>query len=238
MTGRPWTTRELGYVRRWYKHRMVRDIAAAVNRTMKGVYTQAMEMGLTEPKSWWSAKDERLMRRYNADGWSDQDIAVKIKRDRHCVTMHRKRAGLPCNAYGQRWRERNKSQRRRQCADYGVKNMGEYRSKRFNEFAAQRGWPGLSVRGAQIADLLYERGPHTREEICKELDMPTHNDNQRKRLAGRVPGGMYTAELIRAGVVVALTRKRRQGGKGCNVTEYAIAPGTVRGQPETWRKTA
>jgi len=49
---------------------------------------------------------------------------------------------------------------------------------------------------------------------------------------------MYTAELIRAGVVVALTRKRRQGGKGKNVTEYAIAPGTVRGKPETWRKVA
>jgi len=124
------------------------------------------------------------------------------------------------------------------CEDYGVKNMGEYRSKRFQKFASERGWPGLSVRGAQIADLLYERGPHTREEICKALDMPTHNDNQRKRLAGRVPGGMYTAELIRAGVVVALTRKRRQGGKGKNVTEYAIAPGTVRGKPETWRKVA
>jgi len=238
MTRRFWTTEEREHIRRWYRQRLVRDIAAEINRSVKAVYTQAMELGLTETKLWWNERDDRIMRQLNADGWSDQDIADELGRDRHCVSMHRSRAGLPSNAYGTRWKDRNKKQRRRQCEDYGVKNMGEYRSKRFQKFASERGWPGLSVRGAQIADLLYERGPHTREEICKALDMPTHNDNQRKRLAGRVPGGMYTAELIRAGVVVALTRKRRQGGKGKNVTEYAIAPGTVRGKPETWRKVA
>jgi len=238
MSGRPWTKQEREFVRYWYKRRPALDIAAEINRTLKAVYLQAMDMGLTAARSWWSAKDERLMKRYNAAGWSDTDIAAKLKRDRHCVSLHRKRAGLPSNAYGQRWRERNKQQRRRQCKDYGVRNMGEYRSKRFNEFAAQRGWPGLSVRGSQIADLLYEHGPHTREEICRALKMPTHDDNQRKRLAGNVPGGMYTAELIRAGVIIGLTRKRRNGGQGCNVTEYTIAPGVVRGKPETWRQVA
>ena len=233
-----WTAKERAYLRRWYGRRACADIAAKLDRSNKAVYLEAIAQGVAAKKARWAANDERALRRLNATGWTDTEVAAKLGRDRHCVSLHRKRLGLPSNAYGLRWRERNRAQRRRQLATYGVRNFGELRGKRFREFASQRGWPGLSLRGAQIADLLYERGPHTRREICEALGMPTHDDNQKKQLCCRVPGGMYTAELIRAGVAVALTRKRNMSGKGRNVTEYHIAPGVVRGKPETWRRIA
>ena len=233
-----WTATERAYLRRWYGRRRCADIAAKLGRSKKAAYMEAIAQGVSAKKSWWAEKDDQVLWRLNREGYTDTEVAAKLGRDRHCVSLHRKRLGLPSNAYGLRWRERNRAQRRRQLATYGVRNFGELRGKRFRDFAAERGWPGLSLRGAQIADLLYERGPHTRREICEALGMPTHDDNQKKQLCCRVPGGMYTAELIRAGVAVALTRKRNMSGKGRNVTEYHIAPGVVRGKPETWRRIA
>jgi hypothetical protein len=93
-------------------------------------------------------------------------------------------------------------------------------------------------------NLLYEDGPHTREQIAKAIGLRwagTPNGRHpasRHSLSGNGPGGSYMATLQRMGLVIRLGRKIRTGrGKGQSVNAYAIAPGVVRG-PITERKQA
>lgn len=55
----------------------------------------ASKMGLTRPTPRITEEDLGRIRKLHGQGWSDTEIAALLGRERHAVSNHRKRMGLP-----------------------------------------------------------------------------------------------------------------------------------------------
>jgi hypothetical protein len=164
------------------------------------------------------------VRELHAKGWVASEIGREVGMHWRSVNKLINKLGIKPNGRNERYRKRVAATTRKQCEKAGVKNLGELRKARFREAVARIGWEGLSLRGAQIAELLYQRGPMTRKQICEATGMPWKGS--RKSLGNcRVPGGSYMAELQRAGVVVRLEAAVKGEGKGKSQDLYMIALG-------------
>lgn len=99
----------------------------------------------------------------------------------------------------------------------------------------KHGWPDyLRVRHVQILDLLYEQGPHTREQIGYAIGWRIER-GQRHLLASKYGRGSYLADLMAAGFVVrSRGRCVRKDRKGKSVYQYFCAVHVVRNDPSTW----
>lgn len=222
MPGIPWTSKDDAFLKRSYKRKPIAEVAARLFRSISSVYQRANKLALNERRD----KDEISKRKEKiksliGQGLSDSEVASVVKMDRRALTEMRNRMGVSANGRSERYRKRVAEKTKKQCEEAGVKNLAEIRAKRFSEFVQSVGWPGVSVRSAQIAEALYQRGPMTRKQICEAIGMPWRGS--RKSLAtSRVPGGSYMAELQRAGLVVRLESAITHRGKGNHEDLYMI----------------
>jgi transposase len=225
-------------------------IAAAVGKTTRQLYNLVKRLGIS-PKRWTKQLADELkqfIRARHAEQWSDQEIAdgwsaehPECPADRRWVAEVRgDQLGLPANGIGcERQRRRVAEKTREQLAAAGFNSLAELRAKAFEDYGTSHGWPGVKrPRAVQILNLLYEHGPQTRRQIADKIGLswnPCKHKPEGFGLRGNGPGGTYTAELMRLGLVVRLGRCVRNGPNRYKQTFlYAIAPSVVRG-PVTHR---
>jgi hypothetical protein len=222
MAGLPWADKDDAFLVRTYKRKRIGDVAAHLSRTVSSVYQRANRLGLNEHRNKLElSKRKSKIRKLLKQGLSDSEVAARVLMGRRALTEMRFRMGIPANGRSERYKRRVAKKTREQCKAAGVRNLAEIRAKRFDEFVVSLGWPGISVRAAQIAEALYRLGPMTRKQICQAVGMPWRGS--RKSLStNSVPGGSYMAELQRAGIVVRLESAITHRGKGNHEDLYMI----------------
>lgn len=220
-----WKAREDDVLRANYGAKTASQIASMLGRTRGAVYQRARVLGLATRLD----KDAIATRKITgaqllAEGLCDSEIAAILGCKRRGFSKMRALMGLPASGRNQRYRKKVSERTKRQCQEGGFKNLAEVRAKRFGEAAVKLGWPGVSLRAAQIASVLNTCGPMTRKQIVKAIGMKWMGS--RKSLSNsRVPGGSYMAELVRAGYVVRLQNAITHSGKGYHEDVYMTAIG-------------
>lgn len=221
---RPWTEAEQAKLKRWYNSKSAVEIAKKLGRTQTSVYQQARKIGLHEERD--SERIHRvceLIKKYNAKGWLDSEIAKVACVERRTIAEWRLKLQLPSNKGNDRHRRKVAEQTRKQVKAIGLKNLAEVRSLAFRQFAEKHGWPAhLSPRAVQIVQHLYKIGPMTKRQIAAVVGMPFKGS--KKTLCSSTPGGSYLAELQRAELVIRLPRAVDHGGRGRQVSIYMMAP--------------
>jgi hypothetical protein len=217
------------------------EIGVALRRTESSVNQRCNTLGLTAKRRTNGEQLAAHIRRRHAEGWTDAEITrewnaehqdARVSREWLCE-LRGKKLGLPHNAYGERRRRQVAAKTQEQLARAGAKSLAEVRAKRYLEFAASKGWPGIArPRCVQILNLLYEQGPQTREAIAAAIGMPwrgtASTPASRNALHGNGPGGTYLSELMRLGLVVCFRRHVARAGVGKSVNLYSIAPNIKR----------
>lgn len=236
---RMWAEDEIAFVKAHYGLVSTKLIGRCLRRKEQQVFACATRRGLSTPQKTIPPALHRLIRQKNKLGWSDQEITAAWNADhpelmfnRRSVQEHRRdKLGLPSNALSDHRRLRVAAQTREQLRHAGLPTLAAVRVNAFSDFATRSGWPGIKrPRLVQILNVLYERGPHTREKIAAIIGMPWKGS--RKSLAGNGPGGSYLAELMRLKLVVRFPGRPVKGhGSGHSVHLYAIAPHVVRKLP-------
>lgn len=236
MNRRFWTPRELAKLRRWKAAGVSAFVAAQrLGRSESSVYNQIFVGGLTKKRRRRRGL-KTFIRKFHKLGWSDVEVAAEWTRQhpedplsREWIGDIRSRIGLPHNAYSDHRRQRVAKRTAEQLRRAGLKSLAELRVKAFSDFGTRNGWPGITQpRLVQILNLLYERGPHTREAIAKAVgmtwkDSPNHPATRRALKIGN--GRSCMGVLMSLGLVVRLPgRPVRNGGQGHNLHLYAIAP--------------
>jgi hypothetical protein len=228
MFGRTWTESEIEVLRRDYPTSTAIELARRLGRTIPSVRGAIGKLGLERCHK--AVIDEAFLarlRELNAAGWTDIDIAAELDAERHTVSDHRKRLGLPCHMYGEIVRTRVKARTKAQCDAAGVSSLGEYRALMFRVRAVKAGWPpDVRWRAVQILELLETRGPQTREQIAEAIGLPWRGS--RKSLLSNDKEGSYLAHLIQRGLVISLGRIVSRPGIGKSVKLYALALGAER----------
>jgi hypothetical protein len=239
MNRRPWKPGELELLAHLYGQGWSgQACAAALGRTLSSVEGAIERYGLkrgAHPKV--SAAEKLEIARLNALGWPDTHIADLLGHERHSVSEHRKRLGLPSREKGEVWRQAIARGARRQLDRMGLTSMGQLRQMAFMARALRAGWPAdLRPRAVQMLDLLHDRGPQIRRQIAAALKMPWKGS--RKSLCSNDPEGSYLAHLMARGLVVSLGRVVKGVGRGRSCHLYALAPEVTRGpRPEQTRDT-
>jgi hypothetical protein len=202
-----------------------------------------LKLGLAKNRRRWDPALEGELRRLNAGGDSDSEIARKLGFERHCIHRQRKRLGLLDQSYGKQSRAAIGAGVRRQLVRLGLERLTDLRIEAWRQLARERGWPvtingrAVNRRHVQVLDVLWERGPQTRVQLAEAIGMKVHAD-QKKVLASNGEGGSYLAELMRAGLVISLGRVVRTGGQGKNVHLYALDPSIEKGAEHGQRDQA
>lgn len=241
--------RELAYTMSWG------DVALAIGQTSTGVFQRAMRLGITRPmkgKSYAALGLTDFIRQHHARSWTDTKIESAWNRrhpeatiTRSCVSERRRNLALPNNAWSDRQRKRVAKKTREQLERMGLKNLAQLRVHSWAQFAARAGWPGygLRPRAVQVLNLLYERGPHPRREICQALGLRWKSTRQNGLAANggtKYPdrGGTYLSELMKAGLVVRMRGVIRTKRRGSHPFVYAVAPHVKRRPPCPRKETA
>jgi len=242
MSGRKFTPAEVETIRRWHGRITTNEIALRLGRPRKSIYVKLRHLGLTKhyrKKAKMEAL-ENFIRETNRAGWSDEEIARAQDCSREWISEVRRRMGIPNNLYGPRWRARNKAQRARQLAQYGVKDAAHFRIEAWRRRARAQGWPDyLRLREIQILNLLWERGPQTREQLGDALGLRKKPRSDRGRpwypfLSNRrAPRSTYLSGLVDRGLVINLGRIVSGRGQGANVCMYSLSP-TIRRRAGAW----
>ena len=226
-----WTSEEDAKLRDHYRPGepgVAGRIAAMLGRSVKSVHHRARALGLSRTNFCWTPEGERTLLRLNAEGETDTAIAAVLGTERHVVSKRRAELSLSSNAHGPVARQRIRAAAHRQCERLGLEALSQLRLAAWAADAIARGWPTevngrpINPRMVQILDALHDSGPATRQQLCERIGMPWRGS--RKSLMSNGPGGSYTAELIRSGLVVRLGRQVIGKGKGRSVNLYALAP--------------
>lgn len=229
MPGRPWTARELRYLKANYGTRRTVEIAKRLGRTAPSVYQRAAELGLCGEQKRVSESWETTLRALHKEGYSDSEIAAVIGCGRRHAGFLRTQLGLPSNNLSERRIEAVRQRTRKQCQEAGVRNLAEVRSLVFSQRAKAAGWPDdLRPRAVQILNSLWERGPLSRRELCEIVGLPWRGT--RKSLSSRDPEGSYLANLVARGIVVRLGRCVKGNGKGKSAYLYSLPLWIERGE--------
>jgi hypothetical protein len=240
------TDQQKSLVREHYGRMPTKELAASIGRSVQKIYALAHRMGLDQGVHWPPGQRQAL-RNYiaarHAEERSDGEIArgwnaehPELSTDRRWVSEVRKdQCRLPAHGMrSKRFRARVAEKTKEQLVKAGLPSIGYLRLEAYKSFCVRQGWPQVSrPRLAQILNLLYEQGPKTLPEIAAAIGVRWRTDKRHPNgigLPGNGPGGSYTAELTRLGLVVRLGRKAKYGpGRGQRRFLYAMAPGVVRG---------
>jgi hypothetical protein len=198
-------------------------LTVEIARRLPPELLMASKLGIQAPNEcrWKSPLFRALLKKRNAAGWTDSDIARATGVDRHYVSIVRGAMGLPCNKFSDRRRKQVAKKTRQQCADAGVSSLAEIRAMAFRNYAKRHGWPeDVRWRAVQILNALWTHGPMTRREIADRVGMPWKGS--RKSLVSSHPGGSYLAYLMARGLVVVIKRAVRRRGVGRSVDLYSL----------------
>lgn len=224
--GRRWTVEQDQVLREMHGTATAAEIGRRVGRSAKSVHQRAWTLGLAARHEHFNpdGKLANTIRGLHQRQYSDAEIAAAVKRDRRWISELRARLGLPPNGHSERFRRRVAKNTRRQCRAAGVKSLAEVRVLAFRRFAREHGWPeDLRPRAVQILDVLWQRGPMTRRQICEAIGMRWKGS--RASLSSNDPEGSYLAHLVARGLVVQLGRCVKDRGRGKSTNLYSIAPG-------------
>jgi hypothetical protein len=241
---RKWHPDQVERAKALHGKRTAEQIAAELGKSASGVYQLFFRLGLTKDR--WSDRERKTLRNYIRDRyaqqWSDSEIAAgwSAKHSERTVTrewvteVRRLQLGLPAWGNSDRRRRRVAEKTREQIRKAGLPSIGHLRREAFKAFCVRQGWPQVTrPRLAQILNLLYEQGPHTRQQIAKRIGASwkaTANHPATRKGLKLGTGRSAMGVLMELGLVVRLRRTFRTGrGKGQCVFMYAIAPGVVRG---------
>ncbi|HUX16239.1 MAG TPA: hypothetical protein VMW52_07180 [Phycisphaerae bacterium] len=218
--GRMYRPEELAVVRAEYGRTPTPALAKKLGRTVTSIYQTAARLHLVRPTPRLEKRPgliERLRARH-AEGWSDAEIGREVGTDRHHFGKLRRKLGLAANVWSEHLRERVRRNTAEQLRKAGLPSIGYLRVEAFKKYARDRGWPeDLKPRQVQILELLWDRGPMTREEIGRALGM---TPKPRKTSKGGIsywypmhcntPGhgadSSYTGDLLRRGLIISLGR--------------------------------
>lgn len=213
-----WTAAEDAELARDYRNVPAGELARRFGVGVSAVRNRACVVGAVVPQGVRRAGFEDYLRRRNAEGWSDSEIAASWGRTcRHAVTAARRRLGLPSNHKSPRVIAKIREAARRQCQREGVPNLGALRAKIYADRSRAMGWPAdLPWRAGQILTLLWENGPMTRRQIVLALRPDLGPDptcvQMNKALGdndvvnGRRRPNSYLATLARRGLIIRLPR--------------------------------
>lgn len=223
-----WTEEEKAFVLANAGTMTAEAIGAALDRRTSGVYQmfRKLRLQIGAPRIDWETHDATL-RRLNAMGYSDAEIAAETGLDRRTLQDRRNKLGLPSNAFNERHRRRVAAKTAEQLRKAGLSNLGELRREMFRQAARACGWPeDLRPRAVQILNELYRRGPMTRRQIADAIGMPWKGS--RNSLHSNDPQGTYLAHLMRRGLVIRFGRlvggsADGTQGKGKGQHLYALA---------------
>lgn len=225
---RRYTERELEFVKANHGKMDGREIAKELGIPLGKVHRITQRLGIGRKFASFGEDFEKFVREKNALGWSDTEIAVKWKCDRHAVSRRRQLMKLPNQAFSQRQREKTAEKTREQCRKAGVKSLAEVRRQAFRKYARKYGWPeDLRPRAVQILQALLIHGPMIRREIAEKIGMPWKG--VKKSLVSNDPEGTYLHALVKRGLVICMRRIVRAGGQGQNVSLYSLNPFIERG---------
>lgn len=211
------------------------DIAAVTGKSRSGVHQLFDRLGMTAKRIRRGPAFYRFIRSKHRLGWSDADIVAAWNRKhpdqqlkRESLRDHRASLGLGSNRFSKHVRRKVARKTQEQCRRAGVKNLGQIRALAYRQFAERNGWPAdLRPRAVQIMNLLYERGPQTRQAIAAATGMLWKGS--RKSLVSNDPEGSYLAHLLAVDLVIQLPRLVKGKGRGKSVHLYAVAPHVRRG---------
>jgi hypothetical protein len=224
MSGRPWTHKEIAFLRSNYGSMTAAAIAERLGRSSPAtVHAKAKHLKLADRHRKTAAYAEQI-RKYHARGWLDGDIARKLAVCRETVTYHRRRLGLPANRNNDRHRARVQRGVRKQCHDSGAASLVELRWQAHRLAAFYRGWPGATTpRQCDVLDLLHEHGPMTKRQIQDSLGLVLDGTGPARYQRPWV--NELLRSLRREGLVVSLGRKFKPGGSGRSQCLYRLADG-------------
>ena len=220
MIRRAWTQLEVDTVRRLYSTHSAAAIGKLLGRPAHSVYNQAFALGLKKlVHADTGPALHAFLRSKHALGWSDAEIADAWSKlqgaplGRKTLCDHRRKLGLPNNAFSDRRRRAVAAKTREQLAKAGLKSLAEVRVVAYRDRAVKAGWPAdLRPRAVQILNVLWDRGPMTRRELADAIGMPWKGS--RKSLVSNDPEGSYLAHLIKRGLVISLGRVAQVLGQG------------------------
>lgn len=241
---RVWAPDELEYLQGNYRRLPAAEIAGVLRRPVTQVYQGAARLGLNMPHKHVPPELQAFIREKHALGWSDNEITrawnaehPELAFNRRSIQEHRRdRLRLASNAHNERHRLRVAAKTREQLRLAGLPNLAALRVKAFCDFATRHGWPGITrPRLVQILNLLYEQGPHTREQIARKIGVKweaSANHPATRRGLKLGTGRSCMGELIELGLVVKLPGRPIRGrGRGQSFCLYAIAPSVHRTLP-------
>jgi hypothetical protein len=227
MNGRAWTDAEVEAVRSRYGEAKAPELARSLGRSARAVHLKARSLGLAKAKAVVDGAFLAELRRLNALGRCDTDVATALGAERHTVARHRKALGLPSHARGEVFRRRIAAAARRQCERAGVKSVGELRGEVWRAKARALGWPDdLRWPEVLILETLATRGPLSRPQLADAVGVRWNGS--RRTFKCKSPGGSYLAHLVRRGLIVRLGKVVRGKGKGHSVNLYSLAFTTER----------
>ena len=215
MSGTRWTPEEEAKLRKLYGTMTVAEVAERLGCSRQRVASKAIYERLTKPIRPWLPEHTDALRELHAQGWSDQDVADKIGHTRDRVSKRRRALKLPSQRkkVSARTRAKNAASTAQTVKKHGIKSAGQIRQIGWGRRARALGWPAdLRPRELQIVHALYHRGPMTRRELTEAIGLPWRGSAKSLKSHG---GGSYTADLMRAGRLVAhRSRDAGPSGKG------------------------
>jgi hypothetical protein len=223
-----WSDDEDAFLRRFFGRVPASDMAQVLDRSRSSTHQRCRVLGLSRRLTPTRAPAfRRRLLELHALGWSDAEIAVELKVERHTVGDHRALLGLPMNRFSAHVRQRVAEKTREQLEKAGLRSLAELRLRTWRERARAAGWPeDLAPQYVRILTSLYERGPQSRRQLCDSAGFTWKNGNGRGSMCG---GGRtnrnvsYLAELMRRGLVVYSGRSFKGRGKGSSFGAYSLA---------------
>jgi transposase len=205
----------------WKNGRSSVEIAAALGRSYSSISQLKERLGLTSKQPDFGPKFQAFVRKQNAAGWSDAQIAEEYGCERHTIGYWRARLKLPKVLHSAHQRQRVAARTREQCRTAGVRSLAEIRRLAFRKYARKAGLPDdLLPRDVQIFNFLLKNGPQTRRAICDGIGVPWKGSRQ--SLHSNHQEGSSLAHMMKRGMVVDLGRVVKRSGKGKSVHLYSV----------------
>ncbi len=221
--GRPYTEDEIEFIRTNYGKTPARGIGRTLGRSQRSIYGKAYDLGLNNPREILGSDFLAFFRSKHALGWSDGAIARARGVCRHAVGHLRRKLGLPA-IYTPWIRAQAAKRTREQLRAAGLPSLAALQKKVWRQRVKASGWPeDITWRQVQILNLLWERGPMTREQIGQSLGF------KKKKRSGRAldwypmmcnggqcrdgGGATYLSDLMKRGLVISLGKVAGGGGR-------------------------
>jgi hypothetical protein len=136
---RPWTHKDLAFLRQAYGVLSRPEIAERLNRGVEAVGRKAVRLGIAQKHFKMDEKSLAELIRLTNLGYSEVDTARSLGTNFHTVRDYRRKLGLAAQPRSERYRKKVAERTRRQCQDEGVASLVELRWMTHRVRAAKEG---------------------------------------------------------------------------------------------------